>query len=91
MPLSLYNLVFIKADTELGAAEDSYLRNNALFVMRMPVYFEPGIEFLNAISLNHMSQVIKTAILNNVKMYGICHGAQDIVLCRHKWSTQVGE
>ena len=80
MPLSLYNLVFIKADIELGASEASYLKNNALFTMRMPVCFKRGIEFLNAISLNLMSQVIQTAILNNVKMHGVSHGAQDIVL-----------
>jgi len=76
--------VLLKADIELGVTEASYLRNSALFVMRMLLYFEPEIEFLNAISLNLMSQVTKMAILNNLKMHGMSHGAQDIVLCRLK-------
>jgi hypothetical protein len=57
----------------------------------MPVNFESGIEFLNSISLILMFQVIKTAILNNVKMYDTSYGAQDIVLCGNKYNIQVGE
>jgi len=34
---------------------------------------------------------IKTAILNNVKIYDTNYGAQDTALCRHKWNIQVGE
>jgi hypothetical protein len=84
IPLSLYNLVFINAEVEQGATEASRLRKNALFVIRMPVRSEPGIEFLNTIYLNLMFQVIKSAILNNLKMYDTSHGGQDIVLCRYK-------
>ena len=84
MALSLYNLVYINADIDLGATQAYSLRNNALFVIRMPVNFEPGIEFLNSIPLILMFQVIKTAILNNLKMYDTSYGAQDIVLCRNK-------
>jgi hypothetical protein len=41
-----------KADIELDATEATRLQNSALFVIRMPVHIESGIEFLNVIYLN---------------------------------------